>query len=204
IGLYRDAIEYLATGVRRLGQVLGECECRGIEAAWSDLPVWQRLLGGRVVNGASCMRGLATGAVERAEVAGERRGSGDKCGARGGVLANIGLLKTTEEEELVTDDLTSECASELIPLQAVLPGCEIIDRVGIPIAKEFKQVAMPSVGSGLGDHIDHAAWMQAVARRQRASLHAELGQRIGKGERHIDVGKAVIVVSTIQQVVGSV
>ena len=46
--------------------------------------------------------------------------------------------------------------------------------------------------------------MQAVARRQRAGLHAELRQRIGKRERHVDVGEAVVVVAAVEQVVGGV
>src|ERR1700724_14820 len=98
IGLYRDAIQYLATGVRRLGQVLGESDCRWVEAAWTDLPVWQRLPGGRIINDARFTLRLAAGPIERAEIARERRRSGDKCGACRWVLANIGLLKTTEEE----------------------------------------------------------------------------------------------------------
>src|SRR5258708_5475081 len=98
IGLYWDAIEHLATRVRCLGQVFGESDCSRVEAAGTDLPVWQRLQGrpgGRIVDHASLMIGLAAGPVERAEVAGERRGRWDESGARGGILPNIGLLKTT-------------------------------------------------------------------------------------------------------------
>ena len=87
-----------APSVTRSYSLKSRRDRRGIEAAWTDLPVWQRLPGGRIVNRASYTLGLAAGAVERAEVAGERRGGRNKRIACGGVLANIGLLKSTEEE----------------------------------------------------------------------------------------------------------
>ena len=59
IGLYRDAIEYLATKVRVLRKVLGESSRRGIKSAGADLRVWQRLPRGRIVNRASYTFGLA-------------------------------------------------------------------------------------------------------------------------------------------------
>src|SRR5262249_31706372 len=122
---------------------LGEGDRRGIEAARTDLRIWRRETGGRIVNGTGDTPRLASGAVERAEVAGERGRSGDKSVARGGVLANIRLLKTSEEEQLVPDDLTSERAAELVPLQAVLPGGEIIYRIDISVADELEKVAVP-------------------------------------------------------------
>ncbi len=63
---------------------------------------------------------------------------------------------------------------------------------------------MPLIRSGLGDRIDHTARMQAVPGRQSAGFHAKLSQGVGKGERHIYVGEAVVVVSAIEQVVGCV
>ena len=60
---------------------------------------------------------------------------------------------------------------------------------------------MPCIRSGLGDRIDDAARMQAVPRRQSAGLHAKLRKRIGEGKWHVDVGKAIVVVSAIEQVV---
>src|SRR5664280_2045008 len=98
IGLYRDTIGNLATGVRRLGQVLGESHRNGIEEGRTDLVVGQRDAGGGIFDDASHARGLAAGAVEPAEVAGERRASGNKSVARGRVLPNIRSLKTGEKE----------------------------------------------------------------------------------------------------------
>jgi hypothetical protein len=46
--------------------------------------------------------------------------------------------------------------------------------------------------------------MQSVPCRQNAGFDAKLRQRIGKEERHIHVGKAVVVVAAIQQIVGGV
>ena len=46
--------------------------------------------------------------------------------------------------------------------------------------------------------------MQAVACRQSAGFDAELRQRIGKGERHIYIGEAVVVVAAVQQVIGGI
>ncbi len=63
---------------------------------------------------------------------------------------------------------------------------------------------MPSIRSGLGDCVDDATRMQAIAGRQRAGLHAELRQRIRKRERHIHIGEAVVIVSAVEQVVGGI
>jgi len=63
---------------------------------------------------------------------------------------------------------------------------------------------MPSIRAGLGDRIDDATRMQAVAGGQSAGFDAKFGQCIGKGKRHVYVGKAVVVVSAIEQVVGGV
>src|SRR5215831_2907915 len=80
IGLHRDAIGYLSTRIRRLGQVLGHGDRRRIEPGWTDLPVWHGLTSGWIVDDPGHMIGLATGAVERAEIARERRRGGNKSG----------------------------------------------------------------------------------------------------------------------------
>ena len=82
---------------------------------------------------------LAVGGLQTAEISTQcsrRRHESD--GLRW-ILTVPSKLKTTEEEELVTDDLTSECASELVPLQTVLPGSKIVDRICISVAKEFER-----------------------------------------------------------------
>src|SRR5262249_16887370 len=144
------------------------------------------------------------GPVERTEIARQRRGGGNESVARRGILANIGSLEPAEEVELVPDDFAAQRAAELVPLQAVLPGREIIDRVRIPVADEFKQMPVPAIPAGLGDRVQDSARMQSVSRRERAGLHAEFRERVRKRERHVDVGEAVVVVPAVEQVVGGI
>ncbi len=163
VGLHRDAIGNFAARVRRLGEILDEREGGAIKAGGADVGVWQRQAGGGVVDGARHALGLATGTVEDAEVARQRRGGGNVGRARGRALADVGLLQAHEEEELVGDELATEGATELVALEAVLARSEIVDGIDVAVADELEEVAVPAIGSGLGDRIDDAAWMQTVA-----------------------------------------
>src|SRR5260370_39583121 len=155
MGLEGDAIRRLSTGVCGLRQVLGKGHGGGIEAAGIDPLVRERHAGGGIVNDASDAFRLATGAVERAEVACEGGGGGDKSGAGGGGLTNIGLLKTAKEKQLVAEGFTSDGSAELVAPQTVLPRGEIICGVDGAVADGFKSVAMPASGNRLGDGNGH-------------------------------------------------
>src|SRR5579871_6450857 len=185
-------------------QVLGKGYGSRIEACRADLIIGQGRAGAGIDYGARDAFGLAAGAVQRAEIARERRGGGNISGAGGRILTKIRLLKSAEKEQLVANDPTSERTAELISLQAVLPWSEVVDCVRVAIAEELEQIAVPRIRSGLGDHVHYAAGMQPVPGRQRARFHTKFRQRVREGERHIHVGKAVIVVSAVQKVVGGV
>src|ERR1700679_1408213 len=100
--------------------------------------------------------------------------------------------------------MAAKRAAELVSLQAVLYGCEVVDRIHIAVTDKFKRVSMPVIRTGLGDDVDQAAGMKAVARRQDTGLYAELCERVGKWKRHVDVGEAVHVIAAVEQVIRGV
>jgi hypothetical protein len=81
---------------------------------------------------------LTSGAVECTEVAGERSGCGNECAASRWILTNDCFLDAAEEEQLVAYDPATESATELVSLEAVLRGCEVIDRVDISVGTNSK------------------------------------------------------------------
>ena len=74
-------------------------------------------------------------------------------------------------------------AAELVAFQAVVSGGEVVAGVDIAVAQEFEQVAMQSIGAGLGDDVDQASGMVAVARRQGTGLDAEFLERVRERDR---------------------
>ena len=81
---------------------------------------------------------------------------------------------------------------------------EKISSVDVPVAQKLEQVAVHLVGPRFGDHVDHPTRMQTVACGKTAGLNAELLQRVGERERHVDVREVGDVVAAVQQVIGSV
>ena len=97
--------------------------------------------------------------------------------------------------------------AELIPLQWVhrlyaIYIAEIVRGIEDPVANELKQIDVILAGPALGDDVDHPTGVLAVLRVVVAGLDAEIHYtRIGHGERGVDVGVLIHVISTVQHVV---
>ena len=174
-------------------QILGEGDRRRIEPGDGNLVPREGCSG----LGIDELLGL----VQRAEVAGQRRRGGQHDLRLRDALHLPRPLVAAEEEELVFNDAAADGAAELVAMEHVVSGQEIVARVDAAVAQELKQVAVQLVGAGLGHDIHGAARMQAIAGRQGVGLDAEFLQRVGEGERQVDIRERVVVVSAVEQVV---
>ena len=113
-----------------------------------------------------------------------------------------GALIAAEEEQLVLDDGAADDAAELIALQRVAVGGEIVLGVEVVVAEEVEDRAVEGIGSGARDDVDDRAGMEAVLRGEAGGLHAEFLNGIGEWERQVHVGERVGVVGAVHQVLG--
>ena len=104
-------------------------------------------------------------------------------------------------EQPVFPDGPPARSAELVTAQGILRRCEKIARVEVAVPDELEEVAADLIGAGLGDDVDHRAGVQSVTRGYPVRLHAELLQRVRKGEGQIDVGMRIVVVAAVQQVI---
>ena len=96
-------------------------------------------------------------------------GGGQGLDASGaGRRANPKLLESSEREQLVLQDRTSQCEAGLVALELVLSLGEEVAGIERGIADEPESVAVDPVGAGFGDHIDSA-------RSTVALLHPHVG-----------------------------
>jgi len=63
---------------------------------------------------------------------------------------------------------------------------------------------MKRIGARVRDDIDHSSGSPTIAGRYSVSLNTELMQQIGKRKREIDGAEGVIVIASIQQVIGAI
>ena len=112
-------------------------------------------------------------------------------------------------EEMGNIEGSAHRAAKLVAMERIddqgaycgLPS-EGIGGVEGPVTHKLKHVAVILLGAALGDDIDHGAGVLAVLRAVVVGLYAEFLQRIGHGERLIDVGVLVHVVAAVEHVVG--
>src|SRR5207244_4895510 len=102
-------------------------------------------------------------------------------------------LLSAEEEELVLDERSPDRAAKLIPFQIVARRCKRVARVENAIAKEFENVTMNTVRSGLGYAVDRGGRVMAVLRGQCAGLDLELLKCIGKRQGQIQIVVLIVV-----------
>src|SRR5581483_8173637 len=114
-------------------------------------------------------------------------------------------LISRKEEKLVRNDLAADGSAKLVAQQIVIlcsgRGKCPRSRVKRSPAIKLEQIAVKGIRSRLGNQIHYAAWMQAIPRRQRTCLNAELLQCVREWERQIHIRESVIVVAAIEQVV---
>ena len=90
-------------------------------------------------------------------------------------------LIVAEEENLVSANRAAEGAAELILVEGSARGREIIARVEIRVAQEFKTVAVKCIGAGFRDDVDLAAAEFAVLGVKVVRQNAEFGDGIEIG-----------------------
>jgi hypothetical protein len=83
-------------------------------------------------------------------------------------------LIAAEEEQLILADRSAGGSSELIALQGIARGGEEIAGVQVPIAQEFKQIAVKLIGAGLSYGVDRGGGVVSILRRNGAGLYLEL------------------------------
>src|SRR5439155_1350119 len=81
-------------------------------------------------------------------------------GNEGRVFRRLGAhdirLVSTEEEQLIADDRSTQNTTELIALQWIAHRSKCIAGIEHPVAYELEKVSVKFVCAGLGDHIDGA------------------------------------------------
>ena len=90
-----------------------------------------------------------------------------------------GALVVAEDEELIFDDRAAQRSAKLVPMNLVGQAGEVVLRVERTVAIKLENIAMPIIGSGLGDDTHHAAWGEPVARIKVVANHAEFLGRVG-------------------------
>ena len=105
-----------------------------------------------------------------------------------------------EEIKLVLDERPADGSSELIPLEIVTSGRKGVARIEHAIAEELEQIPMNVVCAGFCHCVDCGSGMVPILRRQRAGLDFEFLERIGKGQRQIQVVIRIVVRCAIEQV----
>src|SRR5579875_1116941 len=111
---------------------------------------------------------------------------------------NTRSLIAKEEKQLIMPDGAADCSAELVLPQRVGFGGKEVARVPGAIAWEFKAISMPLIRAGLGHHVHGATGMEAILRRQRACVHAEFLDRVGKWKRQVDISHRVVIVTAIK------
>ena len=97
-------------------------------------------------------------------------------------------------------DRAAHGPAKLVAFDLISLRREVIARVEDSVAIELEQVAVELVRPAPGHDVDDAARVFAVPRAVIVRLHAELLQRIGKGERNVHVVVLVKEVGPIQRV----
>ena len=126
----------------------------------------------------------------------------------GGRLAQPGPLIAAEEEQAVGFQRAAERAAKLVATEAVVralagrrvDGVEAVGRVEPVIADELEEVAVERVGARLGHRVDRGAGVHAVAGRRGARFELELLQRVGEGQRQVQVVVRVVVGGAVEHV----
>ena len=110
-------------------------------------------------------------------------------------------------------DWAADGSAELVAFQGIanlnqrrggrrLGVAEVVGCIQVSVADVLEEIAVPLVGSGLGDYVDDAAGVLAVLCAVVAGLDAELLERVRHGEGRADVGIFVDVIAAVEQVVG--
>ena len=190
----RDAVLQPSAGIARDGHVLHEVQRHRAEARRID-PVVDEAAGERQLAAAVARRRR-----DRGEVAVQHRLRRHEADRRRRITVFDAALIAAEQEQLVLDDRRAERAAELIAVQAVALRREEVARVETVVAEELEGVAVHFVRSRLGHQVHRRCGVMPVPRRQRARLHLELLQRVGKRRRQVQVVERIVVRAAVHDV----
>ena len=101
-------------------------------------------------------------------------------------------------------DRPADRSAELVALQRIVSRREEIPRVDVAVAQKLEQAAVELIGARLVTTFIVPPRMEPVAGRESAGLHTEFLDRVGKGERQVDVGVVVVVVAAVHHEIGAV
>jgi len=137
------------------------------------------------------------------EVPGEHGGGGNKGdrGRRGRFLDST--LVAGEEKQLVSEPgqgRTADRCAELVALQSIASGGEIVPRIEISVAEKFESVAVIIVCARLGDCVDSRGRVKSIFGRESAGFDFELLERIGKWQRQVQIVNRIVVVGSVQEI----
>src|SRR5258707_12059345 len=107
---------------------------------------------------------LASGAGISAEVTVQHGRSGDITGVCVGFLPGARALIATEEEQLVFADRSTENPAELVALERVLLGGEVVLRIHVAVAEELEKCSVEGVAACTSHDVDHGPRVNAVLR----------------------------------------
>ena len=149
--------------------------------------------------------GIAGGRRAFGEVAVQHRGGRDPRDVVGRRLFRQCALVAAEEEQLVTDDRTTERPPELIPHETIVGSLAVgSDRreaaggVEAVMAREFERAAGEAVRAGFRHGIDRCAGMHPAFSGQPAGGHLKFLERIRERKREIPVVVHIVVQGAVQ------
>ena len=105
-----------------------------------------------------------------------------------------------EEKQFVADDRSSDCSTELIPLETIVRKRECISSVERAIAQKFKKISVKVVRARLCYRVHRTGGVEAVLGGQATGFHLELLQRVRKWKRQIQVIVGIVVVGSVQAI----
>ncbi len=109
-----------------------------------------------------------------------------------------------KKKSFVFFDRTAERAAELIALEGIAHQRRRIARIELIVADKLERVAMQAVATRLRHGVDRAARVLAILGGQRARFNLEFLQRIGEGERQVQVVEGIVMSAAIEYVGGSI
>ncbi len=111
------------------------------------------------------------------------------------------MLIRPEEEQPVFQYRAANAAAELIALQRILRRCEEVSRIETAVSQKLERTAMQRIRSRARDNIDDPAAGIPVLGAEITGLQIEFLNRIGIGERDVDVQIGIVVADTVQLIV---
>lgn len=99
------------------------------------------------------------------------------------------------------DNRSADDAAELVAMDVIGHGCEVIPGVEVAVAQELEGVTMELAAARLGHDVNDCAGALAEFGVVVAGLNAELLKCVGEWEWTVDVGHFIHVVAAVEEVI---